>query len=401
MVPNRPSKLVMGLDIGSTKICACICEISPYGEVHVRGFGTSMSSGLEKGKIVHSEELQRAIEKAIQRAELAAGARVDQVLTNLPVQHTEFIHNIGLIISKEESGKISETEKIECLKRSKAVSKAPHQTVLHMIPLYFKVDDTMVQNPVGVTGTHLETKTHIILVDTAQLNNTTFLLKNLRLKIAGIVYDGLASAQAMLSENELKTGGIVIDVGGRFTKVSIFKNGLLQRAVVIPIGGETITQDIAQCLKISIPEAERLKILHGQVFFNQVNPGDYVEIRTGKGEMTTIQKRLLSQIIHARISEWLGLIQKEMSFDFDPHYHIALGGRGSLLSGLDRYVEQTFNRRVRLLSDTLKDLGDSPEHASAIGLVMYGVKSRAIALTPPPPSQDPFNRFNAWIKEFF
>ncbi len=402
ILSSRASKLVMGLDIGSTKICACICEIGPYGDIHVRGFGTSASSGLNKGKIVHAEDLQRSIEKAIQRAELAAGARVDQVLTNLPVLETAFMHNTGLIISKEESGKISEAEKIECLKRSKAISKATDQTVLHMIPLYFKVDDAMVQNPVGVSGTHLETQTHIILVDTDQLNQITFMLKRLRLKIAGIVYDGLAAAQTMLSDNELKNGAIVMDMGGRFTKVGIFKNGLLQRASVIPIGGDTITQDIAQCLKTSIGEAERIKILKGAVNFNQINPGEFVEIRTDKGEKTSIQRRLLAQIIHARVTEWMTLIQQEMSFDFDPHYSIALAGRGSQLTGLDRYVEQTLNRKVRLMSDTLRDLGDSPEHASAIGVVVYGLKSRAIAVSaPPPPSQDPFNRFNSWIREFF
>lgn len=400
MVSNRGSKFIMGLDIGSTKICACICEISPYGEIQVRGTGIGSTQGLQKGKITNSDDLRRSIEKAIQRAELSAGARVDQVMTNLPMYNTRFLQNVGVIISKEESGKISDAEKLECLRRSKNVEKAADQTVIHMIPLYYKVDEMMVQNPVGIKGTHLEAKTHIVVVDSDTLNKTTLLLKGLRLHITGIVYDALASAQSILSENELKNGAIVIDMGGRFTKVSIFKNHLLHRSLVIPIGGETLTQDIAQCLAVSVTEAERLKVLYGNVNHLQINPGEYIDITTKDGKKP-IQRRLLCNIINARMVEWMTLIKADMSFDFDPHYHIFLSGKGATIAGMDRFVESALDRRViTQASDKLRHSAEGQEHASALGLVIYGLKSKAIPLSPPPQT-DPFNRINSWIKEFF
>jgi len=392
----------MGLDIGSSKVCACICEVSPTGEIHVCGTGSAVTNGLYRGRITHLEELLKSVEKAVQRAELSAGARVDQVITNLPLYHTSFIHNVGVILSKEESGTISESEKIECMRRSKNIPKSSDQTVIHMIPLYFKVDEAMVQNPVGVKGTHLEAKTHIITVDSETLHKTTLLLRTLRLRITGLVYDGLASAQVLLSDVDQKAGAIVFDIGAAFSKVSIFKNGLLQRASVIPIGGMTITQDIAQCLKVSLSEAERLKVLYGHVNHSQINPGEYLDVASLKGERVSIQRKLLCQIIHARVTEWMSLIQNKMSFDFDPHYQITFGGRGSLLSGLDRFVESKLNRKVNtLLPESIRQSIEGPEQATAIGLIIYGLKSKAIALSPPPLQNDPFKKLNSWFKEFF
>jgi cell division protein FtsA len=400
-VHHKTGTVVLGLDIGSSQISACVCEINPMGEIQVRGYGLSPTQGLQKGRILNPDELQRSIEKAIQRAELAAGIRADQVISNLPLHNTSFIHNIGLVISKEPSGKISEAEKVDCLKRSKNIVKDPLQTVVHMIPLYFKVDEVMVQNPVGVLGSHLEAKTHIVLVDSDILHHTTLLLKKLRLKITGIVYDGLASAQTLLTEKEIKNGSIVIDMGGRFTKISVFKNGLLQRASLVPIGGDTLTSDISQCLKINIPEAERLKILYGHANSAMINPGEYIEANSGRQGGVPIQRKLLCQIIQARLEEWLRLIQAEMSFDFDPHYHITLGGKASQLAGLAPMIESALNRRTSAeLTQTLKRIFECPDYASALGLVIYGLKSKAIVLVPPV-HQDPFQRLNNWVKEFF
>ncbi len=394
--------LVLGLDIGSNKISTCICSVSHLGEIHVIGVGSSPTYGLTKGRITNTEDLQRAIEKAIQRAELAANARVSHVITNLPMHGAHFVHHVGLILSKEESGRISEAERRDCLKRSKTIHTSDDDTIVHMIPLYYKVDDTMVQNPVGIHGTRLEVKTHTVLVDSHTLQQTTAILKGLRLQISGIVYDALASAQTLLSDDQLREGAIVLDMGGRFTKVSIFKNNLLQRTLLIPIGGDTITGDIAKCLAIPFAEAEKLKLLYGQVHYLQVNPGEYIPLSGRTSDKTSVQRRLLCEIIYARIVEWMTFIEHEISFDFDPHYHVTLGGNASRLNGLDRFVENTFNRLVNAsLPDSLSHIPDGLGYASAIGLVMYGIKSNAIPLGAPPAEMDPFQKFNRWLRRVF
>ncbi len=383
MASQKPP-FVIGLDIGSTKISASVCEITPKHSVIVRGVGSSLSAGLSKGKVENAEELQRSIEKAIHRAELTSGTRVDQVITNVPAFNTTFVQNTGLIISKEPSGKISEAEKMDCLRRSKTFSKHPTQTVIHMIPLYFKVDETVVPNPVNVPGTHLEAKTHSILVDSSNLHSVTQLLKRIRRRITGIAYDSLGAAQTYVGDEHLKTGAVFIDIGGRFTKINIFKDSLLHFAIQLPIGGETITSDISQCLSISTPEAERLKILFGNA--------------TGK---PSEQHPLLCEVIHARIQEWVRLVQQRVSFDFNAHYPIILGGRGSLINGWASVIENTLHRKVITeFPHHIRPIVEAPEFASAIGLVLYGIKSKAITVAPPP-HMDPFRRFNGWIKEFF
>jgi cell division protein FtsA len=383
MASQKPP-FVMGLDIGSTKIAACVCEITPRHSVVVRGVGSSLTGGLVKGKVDNFEELQRSVEKAIQRAELASGTRVDHIITNVPAFHTSFIQNVGLIISKEPSGKISEDEKLECLKRSKTFTKQPNQTIIHMIPLYFKVDETIVSNPVSITGTHLEAKTHSILVDSDNLHAVTRMLKQLRRRITGIAYDSLGASQTYLGDDMLKKGAMLIDFGGRFTKINIFKESLLHFAAQIPIGGETITSDIAQCLSITTPEAERLKILYGNA--------------QGKPSR---EHPLLCEVIQARITEWTALVQKSISFDVDPHLPIVLGGRGGLLNGLPGVLESVFHRKIITEFPVhIKPIVEAPEFASAIGLVLYGIKSKAISVAPPP-NTDPFGKLNNWIKEFF
>ena len=212
---NSATNLVMGLDIGSAKICASICEVEPGGELNLLGVGTSISSGLRRGKIVDSEDLYRSIERAINRAERQCGVRPSKVVSNVPIIGMQFVHNTGFFLSKSETGQITESEKMECLRRSKNIAKPSHQTVMHVIPLFYKVDGAIVKDPVGAFGTHLEVSTVIVLGDSENIMALKNVLKDLSMQISGFVYDSLAASQVMLPASERKNGIIFSPLPGQ------------------------------------------------------------------------------------------------------------------------------------------------------------------------------------------
>ena len=371
--------LVLGLDIGSTKICAAICEIDRYSDLSLKGIGHSISSGIHKGKIEDPRELLRSIERAIRRAQMSAGASSAKVFLNCPFAGIGFAYNSGIVMGKEENGIIILSDKTECINRSKTVVKTGEQTIMHAIPLFYKVDQKMVQNPVGMVGKNLEVYTHLVLGNTDNITILTKLIRQLNLQVKGLIYDPLAMAQVYLSDLDRRDGSLLLDIGGRFSKLNVFKNNLLQKSLVIPIGGETITADIAACLKVTVPEAERLKILYGTLDISSIGQHETIEITSKETGRTDIKKMLLCQIIEARVSELLKIAKKQIKFDFGKTYPLVLAGNGSQLKGLQPYLLQNLGLPVREhIPETMRNIIESPSHASAIGLVLYGVKNQAV-----------------------
>lgn len=392
--------IVMGIDIGSSEICVSICDIDHSGELSLLSVGTSVSHGLHKGIIHDSNELQRSIEKAVKRAENEAGVHPTRIICNIPPAGLQFAHNMGLLLSKEETGQISEIDKIECIRRSKNVTKVHEQKMIHVIPLVFKADGTLVQNPVGVFGKTLEVQTHLIFGQTKTIQELTRVLKGLNFQINGLMYDVLATAQICLSDAERKNGAILIDIGGKFTKVGVFKNNLLHRSFIIPIGGETFSQDIATCLNVSIPEAERLKVLEGSVnVLSDYN--DTIEISTLQEGRKEIKHLLLNQILEARMAELVRLINQELVLNKYKEYSCVCCGGGGLLSGVVDYMKKSFKLDIRYgVSSALASVVSSSTHATSIGLVVYGLKTNAIPIQGVP-KMSISDMFKKWLKDIF
>lgn len=371
---------VLGLDIGDSKICAVVCEIDAKREVHLRGIGTSISSGLSKsGTIEDSEELCRSIDRAIKRASRDATVSPTRVITNIPVYNMQFVRSVGVVLSKEENGCISESDRVECIRRTQHVSKSTDQKVVHIIPLIYKVDGQIVENPVGISGHNLEVETLVVLAPSETVTVLTHVLKSLGLHISGIMYDGIATGQIMLTRKERTEGAILCDIGGRYTKVSVYKDNTLFNAGIIPIGGDTFTRDVSQCLKVTLPEAERLKILNGDVLLSRVNPQDVIEITTQDIGRRAIKKLLICQILEARLAELVRLTRKSFPDVFESNYQFVVSGGGAQLPGIAEYVEHHFTVPVRDgLPDEMAGALDDPHFATAIGLVLYAVRIKAI-----------------------
>lgn len=371
---------ILGLDIGDSKICAVVCEVDAKREVHLRGVGTSISSGLSKtGTIEDPEELCRSVDRAIRRATRDAAIKPTRVITNIPVYQMQFVRSVGVVLSKETSGCISESDRVECIRRTQHVSKSTDQKVVHIIPLVYRVDGQVVENPVGVSGHNLEVETLVVLAPEETVRLLTHVLKNLQLHISGIMYDGIATGQIMLTRQERQAGSVLCDIGGRYTKVSVYKDNILCHAGIIPIGGETFSRDVAQCLKVTLPEAERLKILNGDVLLNRVNAQDVIEITTQDIGRRAIKKLLVCQILEARLAELIRLTRKSFPEVFESKYQFVVSGGGAQLPGIAEYIENHFTIPVRDgLPDEMAGALDDPHFATAIGLVLYAVRIKAV-----------------------
>lgn len=379
MQPHNPN-FILGLDIGSSTISAVICEIDEAQSLNLRGLGSSISSGIKRGLIEDPQELQRAIERAVHRAEQSAGQRAGTLLTTLPLFGIQFGHHNSFIQSGSETGKITQEDKDNCLKRTRSIHKSQDQTIMHIIPQIYKVDGTPLPNPIDQKGTNLEIYTHIILCSEDNLVKLSQAIKPLGIPVSGIVYDALATSQALLTFKEKQEGSILIDIGGRFTKVSLFQNQILQEAAVIPVGGETITSDISKCLNVSIPEAERLKIGYADLVLSRVNPATSLTITTQSGQRGETNRSQLCRIVEARVAELLHLIKKQNPAIFKKDLPIILSGGTTNLKGMMDYFKLHTHARLRNgLPETLSDILQNQEYATAVGIIMYGLKNNVIS----------------------
>jgi len=374
--------IVLGVDVGSTKISAVIGKIDKTGSVTVKGIGTSVSAGLVRGEIQNIDAFRNALERAIQRAECRAGVRPSIVLTNLPLFKIQFTKNSSMVVSSEASGLISHSDKSSALRKTRKIVRSAAHMIVHVIPLLFRVDGLKTTDPVGVAGTHLETEAHCILADAQNIRRLTQCYKQLNLEISGLIYGGLSLGEIMISEKQKENDTLLIDVGGEFTKVSFFSNQTMMFSEVIPIGGANITSDISQCLKVGIPEAERLKIIHGNCNPAQIDPAETIHILADGGRQS-IKKQYLCQIIEARVEELFKFIRKTALHHFDTADAIVLAGNGSFLNGLPDYIFRTFKKTIS--ESPLPSLPhQEKDHSATLALanIFFALRAGAIGAQP-------------------
>ena len=303
-------------------------------------------------------------------------------------------------MSKEEDG-ISDEEKRDCIRRSKNIVKNENQTLMHVIPIDYRVDGVKVSSLETTMGRNLEVQSHLILGSGSTIKTLTQVLRGLELKIQGLIYDPLAAAQVSLTIKEREEGVLFIDIGGQFTKVSIFQNKRLVKSNLIPVGGETFTSDVATCLKVSIPEAERIKTVYGDVRPEEVDVHASIPIRSLDGKRIYVKKRYLCEVLSARATELIQLIQKECPKLVSPPYTIVLGGGGGLLRGIWDRIEEEIDLPIRHgVPEQMKSVIENSDFATAIGLVLYGIETRAIEYKELPGSPL-FTRVTRWVRDFF
>lgn len=369
------SGMMVGLDVGTTKICVVVAMASGTG-MEVVALGTSASNGLRKGVVVDMDATVHSIRKAVSEAEVNSGLELKSAYVGLSGGHVKCVESYGATgIKGKEVGRDDLDRVIES---ASAVYVPLDREIMHVIPAEFIIDsqDGIVR-PIGMSGVRLEVKVNIITASQAAIENLLRCCERAGLRVSGMVLEPLASAMSVLTSEEIQGGAVLIDIGGATADMALFKDGTLRHAAVVPIGGDHFTNDMSIGMRLPVREAERLKRLYGSA---RAGGGGNAEALSMNGERRQIQWAQVTEIVRPRADELFSLLKKELA----PvsHRHLpscaVLTGGASLLKGMSRTAEAHLGLPVRVgsperaRSELIKDIAKSPEYATGVGLVIYG-----------------------------
>lgn len=374
----KSSDLVVGLDIGTTKICAVVGELSPEG-VDVVGIGTSPSTGLRKGVVVNIEQTVQSIKKALEEAELMAGCEIRSVYAGIAGSHIKGFNSHGVIAVK--GGEVGPKDIERVIDAAKAVAIPLDREVIHILPQEYIVDDQRgIADPLGMAGVRLEVRVHIVTGAVTSAQNIVRSCHRSGLDVSDIVLESLASAKAVLTEEEREIGVALVDLGGGTTDLAIFSNDSIKHTAVLALGGANLTNDIAFGLRTPMVSAEKIKIRYGCAMADLVKKDEIIEVPSvGGREGRRISRQVLAEICEPRVEEILALVDQELVRSGYKNLigaGVVLTGGTSLIEGIQELGEQIFNLPTRIAYPSniggLRDVVNSPIYATAVGLLLYG-----------------------------
>ncbi len=400
---------VVGLDIGTTKTCAVVGEVDEDGDVHIAGVGAVPSSGLRKGVVVDLEATSRAIEDAVERAERMAGVKVESAYFSVSGEHITSTNTRGIVAVSRGDHEIgsSDVERVVDAARMAAVL-ASDREIVHLLARGFVVDGhDGVKNPVGMYGARLEVEAHIVTGTATVLANLLKCVQRAGVEVEEIVLEPLASAEAVLTPPERELGVVIADIGGGTTSVGIFVGGGLSHTGILPVGGHHITSDIAVGLRTPLAEAEKIKLRHGAATAKATAEGELIEVfNVGDREPRILPRRVLCEIIEPRLTEILGMLRAQIRRSGYAHLipaGVVLTGGTSLLRGIAPFASEQLELPARLgVPEQVAGLTDavaSPIYATAVGLVLYGVRHGRAKTMRASNGHGLFGRMRGWLRE--
>ncbi len=371
--------LVVGLDIGTTKVCAVVGEAHKEG-IAILGVGTNPNKGLRKGVVINLEAVVNAIQRSVEEAELMAGCEISSVYAGISGSHIKSFNSHGMIPLKGREVTEKDIERVREVAGAVAIPK--DREILHILPFEYIVDTQRgIRDPVGMTGVRLDVNCHIITGSAASADNIYKCCERLRLFVNETVFDPIASGIAVLTEEEREQGVILLDIGGGASDVAVYSEGALIHTSVLPLAGSHITKDLAHGLNIPpAPMAEHLKIKHGCALADEIDPEEQVRIDDMGGDVSrSFSRQIICDIIEQRCDEILRLLKEEVeSAQLMPlaRSGVVLTGGCACLPGIDKLARRIFDTRVRI--GTPRGIAghveyvDDPAFAAAAGLAMYG-----------------------------
>ncbi len=381
----RNGNAVVGLDIGTTKVCAIVAECNGEGTLDVIGVGTSPSRGLRKGVVINIEATVDSIRRAVEDAELMAGVEIRSAFVGIAGGHIKGINSRGVIAISGKNREVTQQDVERVIDAAKAVALPVDREVLHVLPQEFAVDDQNgIKEPLGMTGTRLEAEVHIVTGAVASAQNIIKCANRAGLEVQDIVLQQLASSEATLSPEEKELGCILIDVGGGTTDIAVFVDGSVYHTAVLAVGGDLLTNDLAIGLRTPHPEAESLKRKYGCAMASMVRPDEKIEVPSVGGRKPRVMARQnLCEIIQPRLEELFSLVAREVSrvgFLNRVSGGIVVTGGSSIMEGVPELAEQVFDMPVRRGMPRgvagLTDVIGSPMYATGVGLGLFGAAHR-------------------------
>jgi cell division protein FtsA len=377
---QRREDIVVGLDIGTTKICAVVGEVSDDG-ISIIGIGTHPSIGLRKGVVVNIETTVESIKKAVEEAELMAGCEISSVYTGIAGGHITGFNSRGIVAIKGSEITPQDVERV--VDAARAVAIPMDREVIHVLPQEYIVDEQPgIQNPVGMAGVRLEAKIHIVTGAVTSAHNIVKCANRAGLDVCDIVLESLASGEAVLSEGEKQLGAALLDLGGGTTDLAIFSGKNIKHTFVLALGGDNLTNDIAIGLRCPHPEAERIKKRYGNCVSKNIQADEAIEVPGVSGrEARKLPRQILGEILEPRMEEIFSLVNREIyraGMENMVASGMVLTGGTALLEGVTEIAESIFSLPTRIGTPQglrgLADVVNNPMYATGVGLVLYGAR---------------------------
>lgn len=376
-----PSSIIVGLEIGTSKVCAVVGELSPDGGLNIVGLGQARSRGVRKGEIADAPVAEEDIRHAIVEAEQMADVEIRSVFLGVTGGHLRGFNNRGVHPVASADREISEEDVQDVIKNAKTINLPAQNHVIHAIRQHFLVDgQDGITNPVGMLGARVEVDVHVVHGSLNRLQNAIRAVKGLQLEVDDIVFTGLAASLALLTNEQKEMGSLVIDIGGGTTEYVVYTNGIIKHTGVLAVGGDHVSNDLAYGLKVPLPRAERLKIDHGGALVDEAVKGQTLSLPHEMGlAAKTINLEHLRRIMALRLEELFQLIGRDLDQAEALDYlraGVFLCGGGSRIPQIANLAEQILQMPVSLGKTNsisgLKSALDQPEFATAIGLVKFG-----------------------------
>ena len=388
---TKKEKYLVALDVGSTKTCAIISELTETGAKFV-AMGAAESKGLRKGLIANIGAAATSVRRAIEEAEAVAGVPVERVVVGVAGSHVRGVNSRGGITLGHRPRDINREDVHHAVDAARNISLPEDRVVLHVLPQEFLLDaHDNIRDPLGMIGGRLEVNVHLVTSSASAMQNLVIAINQAGVEVADTVLEPLASAESCLTQDERELGCCLLDIGGGTTELVVLGHGMLRHAAAIPVGGDHFTNDLAVGLRTPIPEAEKIKREHGCAFSDLIAEDNAIEIASvGDRPPRTVFTRMLNEIIEPRAQELLSLVRDELQrggFTSLIPAGLVLTGGGARLHGLVEQAESMFHLPVRVAAprglDGMPEQLAQPEYATVVGLLMYGARARRQAPQKP------------------
>ena len=384
MKPVKENKnLLVGLDIGTSKVAAIVAQISADGRLEVIGMGSAPSRGLKKGMVVNIDSTVNAIQRALEEAELMASCKIREVYTGIAGNHIRSFNSHGMVAIKDREVCQSDVDRV--VETARAIPIPTDQQILHVLNQEFVIDGQEdVREPLGMSGIRLEVKVHIVTGAVSAAQNIMKCVRRCGLEVKDLVLQPLASAMAVLAEDEKDLGVCLVDIGGGTTDIAVFTQGAIRHTAVIPIAGDQITNDIAMALRTPTKEAEEIKRRFGCALRELADSQEMVEV-PGVGERAArkLSRQTLAEVIEPRVEELYTLVQAELrrsGFEELLSSGIVITGGSAAMQGMVELGEEVFHMPVRMglpnYRGSLAEMIRNPRYSTGIGLLMAGMQSQ-------------------------
>ncbi len=409
MVKKTEKSLVVGLDIGTSKIVAIVGEIQPDGNVEVVGVGSHPSRGLKRGVVVDMASTEQAIQRAVEEAELMAGCEIHSVFGGISGNHIRSLNSDGTVAIKDKEVTEGDVERV--IEAARAVPVAADQKVLHVLPQEYVLDNQDgIRQPIGMAGVRLEAHVHVVTAALSATQNITKCIQRCGLTVDELIMQPLAASYSALSEDERDLGVCLVDIGAGTTDMAVFTGGAIRHTACIPIAGDQVTNDIAVALRTPTQHAEDIKVRYACALEQLAGSEENIQVPSvGDRGSRRLARQTLAQVVEARYRELFSLVMSELrrsGFESMVASGLVLTGGAAKIEGAVELAEEIFHMPVRLATPQyvvgLRDVVSTPVHAAGVGLLLYGSQAeRGRSYAGPGGSESMLTRIQSWFRGEF